>query len=309
VNVRYLIVSTALLLLANGAYGDGTYQRTKDGKTLVWNSYPRPGEAATWSGDRDTDGYATGYGTLTWYAVERVIVTGSHIPPPKNTAVARLSGNMIQGKLDGSVVNVDANGKMFHGTFVDGKNASDWVAGPAPGPSRTGLSDQQGNERIPRAELVEAPAEGPSRIQKSELSEQRSEITDERATQQHIARSAVIEAPNPAMNSLRSLTAPPSALRTNVVEEPPSREVTIASSAPARPQLTTAQVIGLADENARTQGYDLREYQRPQVNYLPAEDIWSVVYQKSIDSTGEIGKHFSVKVEDKTKKTSIVTDR
>jgi hypothetical protein len=77
----------------------------------------------------------------------------------------------------------------------------------------------------------------------------------------------------------------------------------------ARPRLTTAEVIGLADANARTQGYNLDEYQRPQVNYVPADDIWSVVYQKSIESMGEIGKHFSVNVEDKTKKTSIVTDR
>jgi hypothetical protein len=310
-NVRYLIVCTALLLLANGAYGDGTYQRTKDGKTLVWNSYPRPHEAAIWSGERDTDGYATGYGTLTWYVVERVIVKRSHIPPPKDTAVARLSGNMIRGKFDGSVVNVDADGKTFHGTFVDGRNASDWAAGPAPGPSRTGRSDQQGIEHVPRAELVEAPAEGPSPMPDHSPLVAPAIYGATRQTSQDLSGPAARETPSPAVDSLRSLTAPPSSLRMNVVADASLQPST--SSTPnafgARPRLTTAEVIGLADANARTQGYNLDEYQRPQANYVPADDIWSVVYQKSIESMGEIGKHFSVNVEDKTKKTSIVTDR
>src|ERR1700687_4802401 len=126
-NRRWLFLSGALLLLlfADGAFGGGTYQRTKDRKTRVWNNYPRPGDAATWSGERDEDGYATGYGTLTWYTAHQRIVTGSNIPFSKHLVVTRYSGEMIRGKLDGLVVNVDANGKTFHGTFVDGRKASD----------------------------------------------------------------------------------------------------------------------------------------------------------------------------------------
>jgi len=312
--VRSLIVCTALLLFGNGAYGDGIYQPTKDGTVLVWNNDPKPKDAATWSGKRDRDGYATGYGTLIWYRVAQKILTGSSIPVPKYIPVSRYSGNMVQGKLDGPVATVDRLGRTFHATFTEGSKNSDWAAGPAPRP------DQQRNEIVPRAELVEAPAEGPSRIQKSELSGQRSEITDGQATQQHVAKPAVTETPNPAIDSLRSLTGPTSSLRMNAGAEPPSREATASEGASlqgftssavasAPPRLTTAEVIGLADANARTQGYDLGEYQRPQVNYVPADDIWSVVYQKFIKSTGEIGEHFSVKVEDKTKKTSIVTGR
>jgi hypothetical protein len=69
--------------------------------------------------------------------------------------VSRYSGKMVRGKLDGPVVNVDANGKTVRGTFVNGTKASDWGNGPAPVPDqrRTG-SDSAGA-------AVEAPAEGP----------------------------------------------------------------------------------------------------------------------------------------------------
>ena len=156
-----LFVCGALLLFANGAYGGGAYQRTKDGGTLVWNNNPRAGDKAMWSGKGDTDGYATGYGTLTWYSVERAIVTGSNLPSTKGRAavLSRYSGKMVRGKLDGPVVNVDASGKMFHGTFVNGAKANDWVAGPLP------RTDQQLNERVSKGAVnAQPPAEGPPRF-------------------------------------------------------------------------------------------------------------------------------------------------
>src|SRR5678815_3773724 len=66
-NIRSLFVYSALLLFASGASGAGSYQRTRDGKTLVWNDSPKRGEEATWSGKRDRNGFAVGSGTLTWY--------------------------------------------------------------------------------------------------------------------------------------------------------------------------------------------------------------------------------------------------
>ena len=66
VSGRFSFVCAALLVLfANVAFGDGTYQRTKNGRTLVWNDHPKPGDEATWWGDRDREGYARGFGTLT----------------------------------------------------------------------------------------------------------------------------------------------------------------------------------------------------------------------------------------------------
>ena len=80
----------------------------------------------------------------------------------------------------------------------------------------------------------------------------------------------------------------------------------------AKARLTAAQVIELADVEARGQGYELGDYQHPQARYTPVDDMWSVFYdQKSVDSNamGEIADPFTVSVEDKTKKASIVPQR
>jgi hypothetical protein len=164
VTARCLVVCSTLLLFANGAYGGGTYQHTRDRRTVIWNNYPRRDVEATWSGERDSNGFATGDGTLTWYKVQRPVVTGSNIPSSGGQAVEavvinRYSGKMVRGRFDGPAVNVDASGKMSHGTFVHGTKANDWVAGPLPCP------DQQLNERVSRSAVkAQPPAEGPPRV-------------------------------------------------------------------------------------------------------------------------------------------------
>jgi hypothetical protein len=352
VNIRYfLVVSTALLsllLFAHGANAEGgVYQRTKDKKALVWNNYPLPGDAATWSGDRDLDGYATGYGTLIWSRREQKIVTGSSIPVTKHIAVTSYSGMMIQGKLDGPVVNLDANGKTFHGTFVDGRKTRDWVAGEAPSPSLAdSVANQPRSESVERDAVVEPPAEGPSpsptnqrrneRVHRDTAVEvpaegppqgtSRTATTVSKPGNEHVERvDEHISAPPLAItqtssraadDSLRSLTGPPALLRKNPGTEPspqaslPSTtSLSSPSPAVAKPRLTTAQVIELSDAEARGQGYELGAYRHPQARYTPADGTWSIFYdQKSVDSNamGEVADPFTVNVEDKTKKTSIV---
>ena len=143
---RWLLVLSVLLLFANNANCGGAYQRTKDGRILFWNNVPRGGDSAIWSGGRDASGYATGYGTLTWYKSERTVVTGSNIPSPTKGSVVRgrYSGKMVNGKFQGLVVNIDANGQRFHGTFVNGAKTSDWIAGPPP--STNQQSAQRGTD-------------------------------------------------------------------------------------------------------------------------------------------------------------------
>jgi hypothetical protein len=97
----------------NAKDGGGMFQRTKDG-VLVWNNYPRPGDEAFWSGGHDANGYAEGQGTLRWYTRGRF--------------VTEYVGRMVHGKLDGPVKNTDANGKRFHGTFIDGVKSADWTS-------------------------------------------------------------------------------------------------------------------------------------------------------------------------------------
>ena len=307
VKARWVFVYGALLLLlADGAYAGGTYQRMKDGKTLVWNNYPRRGDAATWSGRRDANGYATGHGTLTWYTKGRRIVTGSNLPSPRDSVIGRYSGKMVRGKLVGPVVNVDANGQTFHGTFANGKKTRDWAVGPAGRQSSSrgeSARTDSSNESPRQAAAAEAPAEGPVLSQNSDVRDQRSERPG--------SGSAVGETPT-TDDSLHSLANPPSSLRTTVVAQasPPASGPSAALSSSDRPRLAPAEVVDLADAEARGQGYDSREYQRSQARYNPANDSWWISYeQKYVDANGmaEAGKHFSVSVGDKTKKASLVT--
>ena len=147
-NIRSLFVCSGLLLFASVAYGAGSYQPTRDGKTLVWNDSPKRGEEATWSGRRDKNGFAAGSGTLTWYQVEPTIVTGSNIPDARRNAVviSRCSGKMVEGKLKGAVTYVDANGKRLQATFVNGgKRPAKRNLSPAAQETPTAVPQQTAN--------------------------------------------------------------------------------------------------------------------------------------------------------------------
>src|SRR6266852_1366701 len=193
-----------LLLLASGVYGGGIYQHTRDQRALIWNSHSKPDEEAAWSGDQDSKRYATGYGTLTWYRVQRAIVTGSNITPSTGRAVSaivinRYSGKMVLGKFDGPVVNIDANGKMLHSTFVNGIKVTDWVAGPLP------PTDQRLNEPVsvsrdartaePPADVV-AAASTPSPVPSTP-----SPLSSSPASAAASTRSPVPSAPSPRSSS------------------------------------------------------------------------------------------------------------
>jgi ketosteroid isomerase-like protein len=212
---RLFFACVAMLLLANGANASGRYQRAEDGQTLIWSNYPKSNYAATWSGDRDAKGYASGYGTLTWYKLNRNFVMGSIVPNGKRAVVARYSGKMMAGKLEGQVVSAGPDGKDFHALFVDGNRADAWIAGPAP------TTGEKRNERVRRAELVEAPAEAPQRA-------------PDQPVNQDVHKPTVIETPTQGTDSLRSLTLPPSSLRMGIVGET-SRSTPTASLAPPNP--------------------------------------------------------------------------
>jgi hypothetical protein len=129
VTARCLFVCSALLLLANVAYG-ARYQRTKDGKTLVWNNLRSVAQEATWSGGRDSDGYAIGEGTLIWYRGELKIATDSSKPLKEGSVVvSSYTGKMVRGKFEGLVMK-EQGGTTLYTTFVNGNKASYWSAEP-----------------------------------------------------------------------------------------------------------------------------------------------------------------------------------
>ena len=112
---RWLCIFSLYLFAVGIAFGEGTYQRTKDGKTIVWNDDPKPGDTSTWSGDRDAEGYANRIGTLTWYTA-------------RGNVYASFRGNMVRGKFSG-MVNGYSRKKSGHALFVAGHRTTRWTAG------------------------------------------------------------------------------------------------------------------------------------------------------------------------------------
>ena len=216
-NIRSLFVCSALLLFASVAYGAGSYQRTRDGKTLVWNDSPKRGEEATWSGKRDKNGFAAGSGTLTWYKVEPTIVTGSNIPDARRYAVVinRYSGKMVHGKLKGAVTYVDANGKRLQATLVNGGKRPVTQQTVTPTPERTPAPATPTPTPAPEQSPSSAAQETPTAVPQQTATlapEQTATRTSEQQARQPDAQSTIVPIPTPPDDSLRSLTAPPLAL-------------------------------------------------------------------------------------------------
>lgn len=113
-----MLFSGALLFCASTSFGQGEYQQTRDGKTFVWNSTPKPGETLSWVGARDKENYASGFGDLTWYDANGKVF-------------ALYYGNMVHGKLEGPV-NLHSNGRTAHAYFVDGGRVTGWARRAAP---------------------------------------------------------------------------------------------------------------------------------------------------------------------------------
>lgn len=189
---RFLVAGGAavlILICANGALAGGAYQRSDDRKkTLVWNNDPQPGDAATWTGGRDSEGYAEGSGALTWLQPEKKSVTGSNISSARKVPISRFTGKMVHGKFEGAVVTVD-HGKTYFSTYADGQRKGRWSTNPAvakaesvesqpaaeehPEPAsseKTATTTEKIESEKPKVteETTEAPAEGPPAETKSE---------------------------------------------------------------------------------------------------------------------------------------------
>ena len=120
------LCGSLLLVFASAALAEGEYQQTRDSKTMVWNSTPKPGETSSWAGDRDKENYGSGFGDLTWYTADGKVYV-------------RYYGNMVHGKFEGAV-NAHTNGRTVHAYFVDGGRVTGWARGRAP--SRMNLPEE-----------------------------------------------------------------------------------------------------------------------------------------------------------------------
>ena len=239
---RWFFLSSALLLFASVAFSEGDYQRTKDGKTFVWNSDPKPGDEAAWSGARDGEGYASGFGTLTWYTGQKQAVRHLGIPFTKANVYARYFGNMVRGKFNGPV-NIHSQGKTGHAVFADGKRTSRWAAGPAPSrpvaeervaeipqrPTTRALPVEPGAEQpvakteksAPHIQPV-APKAGPSAAPRTDNAAAKAESAKQSEPEQRVAET---EKPVPPTEPASPASGPSAAPRTdNAVAKAESAE-------------------------------------------------------------------------------------
>jgi hypothetical protein len=329
---RVIVTSGALLGLVHVAFAADTasYQKTRDGKTTVWNSEPKPGDEVTWSGGRDGEGYARGFGTATWYTVPAK--EGASSSSTKHELYARFFGNMVHGKLDGPV-NVHAKGKTDHAIFVDGVRTTRWAHGTIPSWRIDRRVEHAANravaEKIKARPEPEAPAEGPRTAPRTDQPAdaakkppapaetasaddgvvapdtvvKRTEPKRARPPRTASAPKTAAALPQdgskpPADDSLGLLTGPPRSLHVDTKPIP-------ASAGPAR--LTKAEVIDLADAQALSRGFSLGGYSRPEPQYNETDGTWSINYEQSAPSESEDKPtHFSITVDDQTKGTVFV---
>ena len=139
------LCGSLLLVFASAALAEGEYQQTRDSKTMVWNSTPKPGETSSWAGGRDKEDYASGFGDLTWYTANGKVYV-------------RYYGNMVHGKFEGAV-NAHTNDRTVHAYFVDGGRVTGWARGRAP--SRMNLPEEAITEKRKAAAEKIAAAQKP----------------------------------------------------------------------------------------------------------------------------------------------------
>jgi hypothetical protein len=155
--LKSILFCCGLLIFASVALGAaGEYQQTRDGKTQVWNGNPKPGDSASWQGSRDKEGYATGFGTITWYN-------------SNGTVYAVYYGNMVNGKLEGPV-NAHVGRQTAHAYFVAGSRATAWARGPAPSkmdvPEALVAKRRKAESEQPKPEAKESTAEARTETKK-----------------------------------------------------------------------------------------------------------------------------------------------
>jgi ketosteroid isomerase-like protein len=242
-------ILTCALTVAMATAAQAKYDRALDGKTKIWHNPPEPNLQASWSGERDEKGYATGRGTLTWFRIEHRWETGSLLPGTKYIQVSQYEGKMVDGRLEGSVVRTDSIGTIRRAKFADGRKTTDWTAGSA------STAAKHADQQVSKHSEPEAPAEGPAPTPKLDehVPETPAAATvttaattpPPPATPPAIAQQATKPASSPSSDSLRSLAMPPSSLRIASLNE--------SSKQPAAPSPETEDETAPAEASSEAQ--------------------------------------------------------
>ena len=308
-------------MLATGPlFGAGEYQKAGDGRTMIWNWTPKAGEPASWSGTRDKENYANGFGDLTWHS-------------PDGKVFGLFYGNMVHGKFEGGV-NLHTGGRVSHAYFVNGERVTEWARGAARSkmnapeqaiverrksemenlaakngnveqsePATTPVSKKE-KAKMAKTQQASTPVEPASHRADSDT-----RITDSVLTPTAGASESQGEVKeSPADVSVDALAGPPSALRANSIRESSLRKPENGTESTPRHDgpLTESEAINAADREARLQGFEIDSYERPKVDHSHVKGRWTLFYSpKNSESASESPASFTVTVEDKTGKVEI----
>jgi hypothetical protein len=165
---RLILICCGLLAFASGqTFAAGEYQKGRDGKATIWNWQPKQGETVDWSGGRDKDGYANGFGDLTWYNAD-------------GKTFGLFYGKMEHGKFEGAV-NMHTGGRISHAYFVGGDRVTSWARGAA----KSNMTESEAavvgekkvaaekaaaeKEKIAKAEPIATPTPTPKKEQTAKI--------------------------------------------------------------------------------------------------------------------------------------------
>ena len=298
-------------MLASGPlFGAGEYQKARDGNTKIWNWTPKAGEPASWSGTQDKENYANGFGDLTWHS-------------PDGKVFGLFYGNMIRGKFEGAV-NLHTGSRVSHAYFVNGERVTEWARGAAKSkmnaPEQAIVERRRAETEKPAAknEDVEQPEPATTPVPKKEKNKTAKiptsspvEPASHGPVSYHKEAAESVSTPpaheSPADISVDALAGPPSSLRANSIRESSVRKQDGETESPRHAgPLTESEAISVADNEARLQGFQIDNYERPNVDHSQVRGRWTLFYSlKKAESGSESPASFSVTVEDKTRKAEI----
>jgi hypothetical protein len=168
---RLILICCVLVAFAPGqTFAAGEFQKARDGKTMIWNWQAKAGDTADWSGGRDKDGYATGFGDLTLYNTD-------------GKTFGLFYGKMAHGKFEGAV-NVHTGSRISHAYFVDGDRVTTWARGAA----KSNMTDSEA--AVVEQKKVEAEKEA---AKKEKLA--KAEAEKEAAKKERVAKAEPVATP------------------------------------------------------------------------------------------------------------------
>jgi hypothetical protein len=334
--LRNTLACTAFLVLAASALA-GKYQRTLDKKSHIWNDDPKPGEECSWSGTRDGMDLATGPGTLTWYNDEKGPTTRTQFFNERLHFVSKLNGTMLRGRWEGMVEAMDAEGRVSHALFDNGKLAGAWADGPLPaGAKAAAVSATERKEKSKPETIAASEASNISRATPepenpvAKLPSQSAPTIAKTPTEfsiepkplvQNSSSVAVKSTPVPTKSMLNG--PPPSSGRSggSLLSDPVISSASSGGDAgdlfhslaapPSllqhRASLTPREVAKMAEAELAREDIKLSDYPRRQLTYNPDSDSWIVSYEHGPGAESAPGPaRVGISVDDKSGKATVM---